>query len=172
MIFLLIYLLLLLILLTFAPVKQLAMTYQTNPAQQKNFDFFAFFSALYLVVSDILLTHTHTQAHLAFNHTFFLPSYARAKRVVTPVNKGLHGVSFARFFVPICELSRKQNKNVLSTDFTAKNIYHSLVIVCFLSLIFRAGSSDMLSACREGEGKRLGGIDNKVIRMYIIKGEQ
>ena len=74
--------------------------------------------------------------------------------------------------MPVCELSRKQNKNVLSTDFTAKNTYHSLVIVCFLSLIFRAGSSDMLSACREGEGKRLGGIDNKVIRMYIIKGEQ
>ena len=63
MIFLLIYLLLLLILLTFAPVKQLAMTYQTNSAQQRNFDFFAFFSALYLVVSDILLTHTHTHTH-------------------------------------------------------------------------------------------------------------
>ena len=62
MIFLLIYLLLLLILLTFAAVKQLAMTYQTNPAQQRNLSFFAFFSALYLVVSDILLTHTHTGA--------------------------------------------------------------------------------------------------------------
>ena len=60
MIFLLIYLLLLLILLTFAAVKQLAMTYPANTAQQRNFDFFAFFSALYLVVSDILLTHTHT----------------------------------------------------------------------------------------------------------------
>ena len=45
--------------LTFAAVKQLAMTYQTDSAQQRNFDFFAFFSALYLVVSDILLTHTH-----------------------------------------------------------------------------------------------------------------
>ena len=74
--------------------------------------------------------------------------------------------------MPVCELSRKQNKNVLSTDFITKDTYNSLVIVCFLSLIFRAGSSDMLSACREGEGKRLGGIDNKVIRMYIIKGEQ
>ena len=154
--------------LTFAAVKQLAMTYQTNLAQQRNFDFFAFFSALYLVVSDILLTHTHTQAHLAFNHTFFLPSYARAKRGVTVVNKGLHGVSFVRFFVPICELSRKQNKNVLSIDFTAKDTYHSLVIVCFLSLISRAGSSDMLSACREGTCSRLRGIDDKVIRMFII----
>ena len=151
MIFLLIYLLLLLILLTFAAVKQLAMTYPANPAQQRNFDFFAFFSALYLVVSDILLTHTHTQAHLAFNHTFFLPSYARAKRVVTLVNKGLLGVSFVRFFVPVCELSRKQNKNVLGTDFTTIIHCNSLVIVCFLSLISRAGSDNALSACREGE---------------------
>ena len=94
------------------------------------------------------------------------------KRGVTLVNKGLHGVSFVRFFVSICELSRKQNKNVLSTDFITKDNCNSLIIVCFLSLISQAGSSDMLSACREGEGKRLGGIDNKVIRMYIIKGEQ
>ena len=50
------------ILLTFAAVNKLAMTYQTNSAQQRNLDFFAFFSALYLVVSDILLTHTHTGA--------------------------------------------------------------------------------------------------------------
>ena len=160
------------ILLTFAPVKQLAMTYPANLAQQRNFDFFAFFSALYLVVSDILLTHTHTQAHLAFNHTFFLPSYARAKRSVTLVNKGLQGVSFVRFFMSFCELSKRQNKDVLSTDFTTIIHCNSLVIVCFLSLISRAGSSDMLSACREGEGKRLRGIDNEFIRMYIIKGEQ
>ena len=149
MIFLLIYLLLLLILLTFAAVKQLAMTYPANSAQQRNFDFFAFFSALYLVVSDILLTHTHThthtQAHLAFNHTFFLPSYARAKRGVTLVNKGLQGVSFVRFFVPVCELSRKQNKNVLSTEITVTDNCNSLIIVCFLSLISQAGSISILS---------------------------
>ena len=72
----------------------------------------------------------------------------------------------------ICKLSKKQNKDVLSIDFTTKDTYNSLMIVCFLSLISRAGSSNVLSACREGEGKRLGGIDNKVIRMYIIKGEQ
>ena len=115
-------------------------------------------------------THTHTQAHLAFNHTFFLPSYARAKRALTVVNKGLLGVSFVRFLVPICELSRKQNKNVLSIDFTAKNTYHSLVIVCFLSLISQAGSSDMLSACRGEKSKQSERINNKFIRMYIIKG--
>ena len=141
------------ILLTFAAVNKLAMTYPANRAQQRNFDFFAFFSVLYLVVSDILITHT--QAHLAFNHTFFLSSYARAKRGVTVVNKGLHGVSFVRFFVSICELSRKQNKNILSTDFFTKDNCNSLIIVCFLSLISRAGSSEMLSACRGGEGQAI-----------------
>ena len=154
------------------------MTYPANSAQQRNFDFFAFFSALYLVVSDILLTHTHThththtQAHLAFNHTFFLSSYARAKRVVSRVNKGLLGVSFVRFFVSVCELSKKQNKNVLSTVFTVTSNCNSLVIVCFLSLISRAGSGNALSACRGGEGRQLEGIDDKAIRMYIMKGEQ
>ena len=150
------------------------MTYPANPAQQRNFDFFAFFSALYLVVSDILLTHTptHTQALLAFNHTFFLSSYARAKRGVTVVNKGLLGVSFVRFFVPVCELSRIQNKNNLITKFTTKSTYNSLIIVCFLSLISRAGSGKTLSACREEVCRRLREIDEKVIRMYIIKGEQ
>ena len=151
--------------LTFAAVKQLAMTYQANIAQQRNISFFAFFSVLYLVVSDILLTHT--QALLAFNHIIFLLSYARAKRVVTLVNKGLHEVSFVRFFVPVCELYKRQNKDVLSTDFTAKDTYHSLVIVCFLSLISRAGSSNTLSACRGGESKRLRGIGNEFVRMYI-----
>ena len=72
----------------------------------------------------------------------------------------------------VCELSRKQNKDVLSTEITVTDNCNSLIIVCFLSLISRAGSSDMLPAYREGEDKRLGGIDNKVIRMYIIKGEQ
>ena len=70
--------------------------------------------------------------------------------------------------MPVCELSRKQNKKRLMTDFTTIIHCNSLIIVCFLLLISRAGSSDMLSACREGEGKWLGGIDNKVIRMSII----
>ena len=72
----------------------------------------------------------------------------------------------------VCELFKKQNKEVLSIDFTTKDTYNSLVIVCFLSLISRAGSGKMLSACREGEGKRLGGIHNEFVRIYIIKGEQ
>ena len=70
--------------------------------------------------------------------------------------------------MPICELSRKQNKDVLSTEITVTDNCNSLVIVCFLSLISRAGSSDMLSACREGTCRRLKGIDDKVIRMFII----
>ena len=69
--------------------------------------------------------------------------------------------------MPVCELSRKQNKNVLSIDFTAKDICNSLVIVCFLSLISQAGSSDMLSASREGDGKQSERINNEIVRMYI-----
>ena len=67
----------------------------------------------------------------------------------------------------VCELSKKQNKDVLSIDFTAKDTYHSLVIVCFLSLISRAGSGNTLSACREGEGKQSERINNEIVRMYI-----
>ena len=74
--------------------------------------------------------------------------------------------------MPVCELSRKQNKKRLTTEFITKDNCNSLVIVCFLSLISRAGSGNALSACRGGEGKRLGGIDDKVIRMYIIKGDE
>ena len=74
--------------------------------------------------------------------------------------------------MPIYELSKIQNKNYLITKFTTRSTYNSLMIVCFLSLISRAGSSNVLSACREGEGRWLGGIVDKVIRMYIIKGEQ
>ena len=79
----------------------------------------------------------------------FFYAYARAKRGVTLVNKGLHGVSFVRFFVSIYVLSRIQNKNYLITKFTTKSTYNSLIIVCFLSLISQAGSGKTLSACRE-----------------------
>lgn len=148
-------------------VNELAMTYQTTIAQQRNFDFFAFFSALYLVVSDILLTHTHTQALLTSKPTFFVLSYARVRRTVTPVNKGFHGVSFVRFFVPICELSRKQNKNVLSIEIIVTNNCNSLIIVCFLSLISRTVSSEMLSAYRARRGLATIRINNAFVRMYI-----
>ena len=68
------------------------------------------FPTKYLLPPNNLLTHTL----LAFNHTFFLLSYARAKRGVTPVNKGLLGVSFVRFFMPFCELRLEQNKNEIT----------------------------------------------------------
>ena len=67
-----------------------------------------------------------------------------------------------------CELSKKQNKDVLSSDFITKDNCNSLVIVCFLSLISRAGSGNALSACREGTCRWLRGIDDKVIRMFVI----
>ena len=141
--------------LIFAAVKQLAMTYQGNNVLQRIIQFFASFCTLSLVNPNNLLTHTHTQALPAFKHIIFLLSYARAKRVVTLVNKGLLGVSFVRFFVSICELSRRQNKNVLSTEITVTDNCNSLIIVCFLSLISRAGSSDMLFARRERRGQAI-----------------
>ena len=138
------------------------MTYQTISAQQRNFNFFAFFSALYLVVSDILLTqtqththtHTHTQALLASKYIFLLLSYARAKRTVSRVNKGLLGVSFVYFFMSFFVCVEYQNKEK-RIDKSVLLICHnnSLIIFCFLSLISRAGSDNALSACREGERK-------------------
>ena len=73
------------------------------------------------------------------------------------------------FFVCI-EYQNKEKRIDKSVLLICHN--NSLIIFCFLSLISRAGSSNMLSACREGENGRLGGRDDKVIRMYIIKGEQ
>ena len=73
--------------------------------------------------------------------------------------------------MPVCGLSRKQNKDILSTKITVTDNCNSLIIVCFLSLISRAGSGNTLSACREEACRRLREIDEKVIRMYIIKGE-
>ena len=67
-----------------------------------------------------------------------------------------------------CELSKKQNKDVLSTEMTVTDNCNSQIIVCFLSLISRAGSSKVLSACRERMCSWLRGIDDKVIRMFII----
>ena len=100
------------------------MTYQTTTAQQRNFNFFAFFSALYLVVSDILLTHT--QAQLTSKPTFFVLSYARVRRAVTLVNKGLFGVSFVRRFVLFSERKQKQYKENFAGSFKLTNKYFNL----------------------------------------------
>ena len=73
------------------------------------------------------------------------------------------------FFVPICELSRKQNNNVLSTDFTKIIHCNSLINFVFTHQCFRQAAVRCCLPVEGGEGKRLGGIDNKVIRMCINK---
>ena len=88
------------------------MTYQVNEVLQRIIQFFASFCTLSLVYPNNLLTHTHS--HLAFTKTFFLLAYARAKRAVIPVNKGLFGVSFVRFFMPFYDLDLEQNKNEMT----------------------------------------------------------
>ena len=92
------------------------MTYQVNEVLQRISQFFATFCTLSLVNPNNLLTHTHThtQALLASARTFFLLAYARAKRAVTPINKGLFGVSFVRFFMPFYDLDLEQNKNEMT----------------------------------------------------------
>ena len=93
------------------------MTYQVNEVLQRISRFFASFCTLSLVNPNNLLTHTHTHTHtlaLSVTKTFFLLAYARAKRAVTPANKGLLGVSFVRFFMPFYELDLEQNKNEMT----------------------------------------------------------
>ena len=89
------------------------MTYQVNEVLQRISRFFASFCTLSLVNPNNLLTHTHTFA-LSVTKTFFFLAYARAKRAVTPANKGLLGVSFVRFFMPFYELDLEQNKNEMT----------------------------------------------------------
>ena len=123
------------------------MTYQTTIAQQRNFNFFGFFSALYLVVSDILLTHTHThtQAQLTSKPTFFVLFYARVRRAVTLVNKGLCGVSFVRSGVSIYRHLESENKERLTTRFRLIEIYKSLLIV--LLLTSQEGTINLMPTC-------------------------
>ena len=89
------------------------MTYQVNEILQRISQFFATFCINNLVNPNNLLTHTHTLA-LSVTKTFFLLAYARAKRAVTPVNKGLFGVSFVRSFMPFYELDSEQNKKEIT----------------------------------------------------------
>ena len=104
---------------TFAAVKQLAMTYQVNEVLQRIILFFASFCTLSLVNPNNLLTHTHTHTHThtlapGVTKTFFLFAYARAKRAVSPINKGLFEVLFVSFFMPFCKLYLEQNKNEIT----------------------------------------------------------
>ena len=93
------------------------MTYQVNEVLQRISQFFASFCTLSLVNPNNLLTHTHTHTHTlapTVTKTFFLLAYAREKRAVTPINKGLFGVSFVRFFMPFYDLDLEQNKNEIT----------------------------------------------------------
>ena len=124
--------------ITFAAVKQLAMTYQVNEVLQRIIEFFASFCTLSLGNPNNLLTHTHTHtqyAHLASTKTFFLLAYARAKRAVTPVNKGLLGVSFVRFFMPFLKTAKTQNiaffSSIKSNLHSATEHQEEEIIHCF-----------------------------------------
>ena len=101
------------------------MTYQVNEVLQRIIRFFASFCTLSLVNPNNLLTHTHTHTHTgapSVTKTFFLLAYARAKRAVTPVNKGLSRVSFVRFFMPFSELDLEQNKNEITAILINKQV--------------------------------------------------
>ena len=87
------------------------MTYQVNEVLQRIIRFFATFCTLSLVNPNNLLTHTLAPS---VTKTFFLLAYARAKRAVIPVNKGLFGVSFVRFFMPFYDLDLEQNKKEIT----------------------------------------------------------
>ena len=79
-------------------------------------DFSAKKSSNYLVVPNNLLLSLSLSLIGATPITTLLIffSYARAKRAVTPINKGLLGVSFVRFFMPFCKLNLEQNKNEIT----------------------------------------------------------
>ena len=72
---------------------------------QEILKFFASFSMDYLVNPNNLLTHTHTQVHLASKISFFAFAYARVKHGVSPIDKGLSRVPFICFFVFFCQAS-------------------------------------------------------------------
>ena len=69
--------------------------------------FFASFSMDYLVNPNNLLTHTHTQAHLASKISFFAFAYARVRRGVSPINRGLARVPSVRISMSFCQASQK-----------------------------------------------------------------
>ena len=108
---------------TFATMIQPCVTYPIYKKgvnlMQRNLYFFASFHTDYLVNSNNLLTHTHTHTHTSHrrsDNTLNAFSYARAKRVVSPINKGLQGVPFVRFFVPVCKVRKGQNNRIFLSN--------------------------------------------------------
>ena len=123
----------------------------------------------YLVVpNNFVLSPSLSLSSRAGVITFiFFYAYARAKRGVTVVNKGLLGVSFVRFFVPVCELSKKQNKDVLSTDFITIIHCNSLINFVFTHQCFRQAAVICCLPVEGGEGRQSERINNEFVRMYI-----
>ena len=108
-------------------------------------------SANYLVVPNNFVLSLSLSSRAGVTTLIFFHAYAReANRVQTSKQRTFRKFPLL-FFVLASELSKEQNKETLTTDFTAKDNCNSLVIVCFLSSISRAGSGKTLSACREGE---------------------
>ena len=79
---------------------------------QENSDFSVNFSADYLVVPNILLTHTHTHTHRCIAANLFPKRlYVRAREApCISINKGSPRVLFAGFFVPLQKIYKKENK--------------------------------------------------------------
>lgn len=77
---------------------------------QENSDFSVNFSADYLVVPNILLTHTHTHRCIAAN-LFPKRFYARVREApCISINKGSPRVLFAGFFCASSKIYKKENK--------------------------------------------------------------
>ena len=75
---------------------------------QENSDFSVNFSADYLVVPNILLTHTH---RCIAADLFPKRLYVRAREApCISINKGSPRVLFAGFFVPLQKIYKKENK--------------------------------------------------------------
>ena len=79
---------------------------------QKNIGIFASSCVNYLVVPNILLTHTHTHTHRRIAANLFPKRfYARVREApCISINKGSPRVLFASFFVPLQKIYKKENK--------------------------------------------------------------
>ena len=97
--FILIRFFIIIILFTFAAVERNVFIHQGISKVRKYFYFLATFKALYLAVSNILLTHTHTHKCVAIKHALHIISYARNTRAVILINKGLIQVPFVSLFM-------------------------------------------------------------------------
>ena len=89
----------------------------------------------YLVVPNNCVLSLSLSSRADVNYTFFLLAYARAKRAVTPVNKGLPRVSFVRLFMPFLKTAKTQNiaffSSIKSNLHSATEHQEEEIIHCF-----------------------------------------